>query len=248
AVGEVVRDDRDEDEQARARAEVEREPDAEPVDEAVNREPGGAEDTDVVVRPRLLLVVAVVQYQPALREEERQEACADEPGGAPRIADRVDRLGEDVEQRDRHDHAARECDQRVQVASHADRHPAAQRGRDGGQRSQRDRDPDHARTVHENENDYQERGSGTVHGWQNPFVPWLRRAVPVLAVVAAAGLAAALAATTRSSAAGGTPVAAGAAWAIEISVPGQAVVATRTVSTPPPHTPAAEGAFAYPAD
>jgi murein DD-endopeptidase MepM/ murein hydrolase activator NlpD len=72
--------------------------------------------------------------------------------------------------------------------------------------------------------------------------------VPVLAIAAVAGLAAALGATTRSSAAGGAPVAAGAAWAIEISVPGQADVTTRTVSAPPSHAPAAGEAFAYPAD
>ena len=60
-IGEVVGDDREEDEEARCRVELEGQPDAEAVDEAVQREPGRAEGADLRVRLRLLRLVAMMQ-------------------------------------------------------------------------------------------------------------------------------------------------------------------------------------------
>ena len=74
-VGEVVADHGQEDEQPGRRAHVQREADPEAVQEAVQREAGGAERADTRVRPRLLGLVAVVEDEHAFDEEE-----ADEPG------------------------------------------------------------------------------------------------------------------------------------------------------------------------
>ena len=49
---------------------------------------------------RLLGLVAVVENERALGEEEAEEACADEPGRRGGVADRVDSLGQHVEERD----------------------------------------------------------------------------------------------------------------------------------------------------
>ena len=77
-VGEVVADHGDEDEHAGQGVDAEREADPEPVDEAVHRERGRAERADAMVRPGLVRVVAVVQHERALEEEEREEAGRDE--------------------------------------------------------------------------------------------------------------------------------------------------------------------------
>ena len=53
----------------------------------------------------LLGVVAVVEDEQPLGEEEEEEAGADEQRHASRVVDRVDRLGQHVEQRD----ARRRC-------------------------------------------------------------------------------------------------------------------------------------------
>ena len=134
AVREVVADDRDEDEDAGRRVEAEGEPDAEPVDEAVQREAGGAERSDLRVRPRLLGLVAVVQDERALGEEEEEEAAADEEADALRIVDRLDRLGEDVKERDRDDDAAGQRDRGREVAREPERDEPARERRQHGRR------------------------------------------------------------------------------------------------------------------
>ena len=87
--------------------------------------PAAASDADLGVRARLLRLVAVVQDERALREEEAEEARADEPGDPLRVADGLDRLRQHVEERDGDDDPARERDQRSAAAGAA----AARRGR-----------------------------------------------------------------------------------------------------------------------
>jgi hypothetical protein len=69
----------------------------------------------------VLVVVTVVQHERALGREEREEAGADEPGDMPCVADRVDRLGEYVEEGDRDHDAARERDQGLELPTGAKR-------------------------------------------------------------------------------------------------------------------------------
>ena len=143
AVGEVVADHGHEDDQAGGGVHVEGEPDAEPVDEAVDREPGRPDRPHLGVRAGLLRVVPVVEHERALGEEEGEEAGADEGADAARAAERLDRLGQHVEERDRDDDAAGERDQRLEVAVEPERGEAAEERRDDGERGERDRDPGH---------------------------------------------------------------------------------------------------------
>ena len=55
--------------------------------------------------PRLVIVVAVMDAQEAIGEEERHEAEADQPGRQAWIAERTDRLGQHIEKRDCDDDA-----------------------------------------------------------------------------------------------------------------------------------------------
>ncbi len=144
AVREVVTDDREEDEQPRRGVEVEREADAEPVHEAVEREARRAERAHRGVRARLLLLVAVVEDEHALGQEEEQEARAGDGGRAPGAADRVERLGQDVEQRHRDDDAAGQGDQRLEVAMEPQGEQAAEQRRDDGDARERNCEPGHA--------------------------------------------------------------------------------------------------------
>ena len=57
-----------------------------------------------------------MQHERALGEEEREEPGADEPRHGAAVADRVERLRQHVEQRDRDDDAARQGDQRLELA------------------------------------------------------------------------------------------------------------------------------------
>ena len=114
----------------------------------MRRESQCAERADAAVGERVLGVVAVMEDERALRQEEGEEPGADEPGHGAAVADRVERLRQHVEERDRDDDPARQGDQRLELAasSHGDQ-AAADRG-DGRQRSERDGDPggrrDHA--------------------------------------------------------------------------------------------------------
>ena len=87
---------RDENQDPRRRVEPEGEADTEPVDEAVDREPGRAQGSDLMVRAGLLRVVAVMQDQQALDQEEREEADAHQGRGRRCVADCVDRLWQHV--------------------------------------------------------------------------------------------------------------------------------------------------------
>ena len=146
AVGEVVADDRDEDEEPGRRVESEGEPDPEPVDEAVDREPEGAEDPDARVCARLLGLVAMVQHERALGEEEAEEAAP--TTAVTRRACRPDRcFREHVEERDRDDDAAGERDHGRQLLAKAERDDAAEHRRDRGRDRERDCEPRHRATL-----------------------------------------------------------------------------------------------------
>src|SRR5581483_1082662 len=114
------------DEQPGSGVQAEREPDRQAVEKAVRRQAGGPERADARVRPRLLRLVTVVEDEQALGEEEREEARADERRHPTRVADRVDRLRQHVEERDRDDDPAAERDQRVDPAAEPERERAAE--------------------------------------------------------------------------------------------------------------------------
>jgi len=80
----------------------------------------------------------------ALDEEEEEEAGADDRHHAARAADRVERLRQYVEERDRDDDAPGQRDQRRQVAMEAERCEAAAERREAGRERERDHVPDHA--------------------------------------------------------------------------------------------------------
>ena len=124
--------------------EAEGEADPEPVDEAVDREAERAENPDAVVGAGLVGVVAVVEDQRPLGEEEGEEADRDEGGRPARVADVFDPLGEDVEERDGDDDAAGQRDHGRQGVGEAQRDLAADQGRDDGQAGEGDREAGHA--------------------------------------------------------------------------------------------------------
>jgi hypothetical protein len=95
------------------------------------------------LRAGLLGLVAVMQNEDAFGEEEGQEADPDEQRHALFVADGLDRLGQDVEERHRDHDSARERDQRVQVAVQAKRDQPADERREHGQSGERNRDPGH---------------------------------------------------------------------------------------------------------
>ncbi len=70
------------------------------------------------------------------------------PDDSVRVVDRVDRLGQDVEQRDAEDDAACERDQRRQLAVETERDEAAGQRGDDRQPGEWDRDPVHAQLRH----------------------------------------------------------------------------------------------------
>src|SRR5918998_1743299 len=73
-VGEVVGDDGEEDEDSGLGVEPERKSDPQAVRERVKRESGGPEGADVAVGTRLCRIVAVVEDEEALRDEEEEES------------------------------------------------------------------------------------------------------------------------------------------------------------------------------
>ena len=146
-VGEVVADHREEHEQPGRRVHVEREADPEPVQEAVEREAGRAERADARVRPRLLGLVAVVEDEHAFDEEEADEPGTDERHHAARRVDQVERLRQDVEERDRDDDAAGERDHRRELLAQAERDEPAEHRRDRGRDRERDGEPGHGAST-----------------------------------------------------------------------------------------------------
>ena len=107
AIGEVVREDGDEDEQAGRGVRSESEADREAVDEAVGREAESAEGADLAMRTGVGGLIAVMEDEDSLEHEEGQEARTHQRPDGGRIGEEIDRLGEDVEERDRdHDPAA----------------------------------------------------------------------------------------------------------------------------------------------
>ena len=79
----------------------------EPVDEAVHGEAERPGHADLMVRARLLGVVAVVQDEHALEQEEAEEPGADQQPDLVGVSEQLHRLRADVEERDRDDDAAR---------------------------------------------------------------------------------------------------------------------------------------------
>ena len=77
------------------------------------------------MRASLVRVVAMVQDEQPLDQEEREEADPDQRRDPSGVAHVVDRLRKDVEQRDRDHHPAGESDDRRQRTREAQRHPAA---------------------------------------------------------------------------------------------------------------------------
>ena len=82
-----------------------------------------------------------------LGEEEKEEAGADEGRHPSGVADRVDRLGQDVEECDSEHDAARECDQSRQLTAKPECDRAADERRDHGERGEGDRDPVHEQRL-----------------------------------------------------------------------------------------------------
>ena len=137
-------DDGDEDEHAGRRVEAEREPDPEPVDEAVDREPEGAERADLGVGAGLLGVVAVMQDEHAARRG-RRPMKPTPTRSATRCASSTASMlsGQDVEQRDRDHHPSGERHQGRQRVGQPQRNaPPAKVATTVTQR-ERDRDPLH---------------------------------------------------------------------------------------------------------
>src|SRR5919108_858938 len=97
------------------------------------------------MRPGLLGLVAVVEDEAALGQEEGEEADAGEHPDLLRIADGLHRLREDVEEGDRDDDAAGQRDRGYELAAQAQGdEAAAERGEDR-EAGKRERDPGHAR-------------------------------------------------------------------------------------------------------
>ena len=142
-----MRDHGDEDEQARLGREPEREPDPEAVDEAVQREAGRSERADLGVGVDVLVVVAVVEDERSLGEEEEHEAGADEQPDPVRVVDRLDRLRQHLEERDGDDDPAGERDRGRQLPRQPERHEAACERREHGHARERNRDPVHAQRL-----------------------------------------------------------------------------------------------------
>ena len=80
------------------------------------REPGRSQHAHLFVRAGLLRLVAVMEDDQPLGEEEQEESCADERADAGRVSDRVDRFGQNVEESHSEDDAAGQCDQGRELA------------------------------------------------------------------------------------------------------------------------------------
>src|SRR5204862_896284 len=116
-------------------------------DEAVQRQAGGAERADAGVCPGLLGLVPVVQHEQALGEEESEEAGADELAHALRVVHRGDRLGKHLEERDRDDDSAGQCNRSRQLAAQEERGQSSDPGRARGYAREWDGEPGHAGMI-----------------------------------------------------------------------------------------------------
>jgi hypothetical protein len=93
------------------------------------------------VRTRVGGIVAVVQHQDPLEEKEGEEPRAHQRGeGARVVGQQLDRLRQDLEERDRDDHAPAQRDQGRQRMRQAQREIAAREGGQHRQGGQGDRD------------------------------------------------------------------------------------------------------------
>ena len=97
----------------------------------VYRESGGAQRADTGMRLRLLRIVSVVQDEVPVGDEEEDEPRTDEGHHPVLVPDSLERLRNEVEQRDGNDDAAREGDRRLQLAVQAQTEASARkRGHD----------------------------------------------------------------------------------------------------------------------
>ena len=95
---------------------------------------------------RLVRLVAMVEDQQALGEEEEHEPRADDREGVPRL-ENPKCLGQHVEERNRNDDAAGQRDDRRQFAAQAKREEAACEGRENGDARERNRDPGQGKAL-----------------------------------------------------------------------------------------------------
>ena len=124
----------EEDEQPGLGREAEREPDPEPVDEAVQRQPGRAKSADLGVRVDVLCVVSVVEDERPLGDEEEDEAGADEEPEQLRVIQRLGRFGQHLEERHRDDDSPRERDRGRELARAGARQTAVEKDGQPGER------------------------------------------------------------------------------------------------------------------
>ena len=146
-VREVVCEDGDEHEHSRRRVQAEGQPDSEAVDEAVKREACCAQHSHLFMCASLLGLVAVVEDEQPLGQEEEKKACTDECADAFRVPDCVDRLREHVEESDSQDDPARERDQGRELAMQAQRDNASDERRGDHEQGRRNRDPGHRQSL-----------------------------------------------------------------------------------------------------
>jgi hypothetical protein len=95
---------------------------------------------------RLIRLVAVMENQDTLGEEEEHEACADEREGVAR-REKLERLRQDVEECNGDHDAAGEGDQSRQLGPQTKGEEAACQRREDGDSGERNCDPDQMRTI-----------------------------------------------------------------------------------------------------
>src|SRR4030095_11979829 len=96
---------------------------------------------------RLLRLVAVVKDEIAVGDQEEDEAAGHESRDPMSIPAGLERLREQLEQRNCDDDSAGERDRRLQAAAKAKCDAAAHEGRDDGEARERYRDPGHAQSA-----------------------------------------------------------------------------------------------------
>jgi hypothetical protein len=106
-----------------------------------------AERTNLFVGPGPLRLVAVVQDEKALGDEEEQEARSDERHDPAFVPDRCEGFWDQVEERHSHDDPARERDRRLQLPVKAQGERAADQSGDDRQAREGDGNPAHAQRA-----------------------------------------------------------------------------------------------------